>query len=374
MRWKLLRQLTPASKWDPFTPVESGFPSIHLMRWRPSTSVESRFLVAISVSHKLCAPIGNTGGLWYSSHGLMSAKSNSHNDKTNSERRITSRKYCTFNMLMIYVIVSNAYSLFFTLMSLMIMGIVWSPSGFYTPCYIKGVPLGRDKLGNQSTMFIMVLGCFKPPLDMTTTRANVRRNEEDNVDQQAPPQATNDPLEDKVSKVLDFVGVTSVEKAELAAYQLKGVAQVWFNLWKEARPVGMGPIEWERLRSGFIDRFFPLDMREALVLEFINLKQGSMSVKEYALRFTQLSKYAPSIVADSRSRVSKFVSGVSYLVVKACRTTMLIGDMDITCLMNYAQQIEEEKRKGRAMEKKRLRNDDGDSSNVRSDGHGRLRK
>jgi len=43
-----------------------------------------------------------------------------------------------------------------------------------------------------------------------------------------------DPQEfiDQVSKVLDFVGVTSVEKAELAAYQLKGVAQVWFKQWK----------------------------------------------------------------------------------------------------------------------------------------------
>jgi len=65
------------------------------------------------------------------------------------------------------------------------------------------------------------------------------------------------------------------------------------------------------------------------VLEFINFRQGNMSVKEYALRFTQLSKYAPSLVANSRSRMSKFVSGVSDLLVKECRTTMLIGDMDI---------------------------------------------
>uniref|UniRef100_M1DST6 Uncharacterized protein n=1 Tax=Solanum tuberosum TaxID=4113 RepID=M1DST6_SOLTU len=38
---------------------------------------------------------------------------------------------------------------------------------------------------------------------MTTTRANVRRNEEDNIDQEvpphAPPQASIDPLEEKVT-------------------------------------------------------------------------------------------------------------------------------------------------------------------------------
>jgi len=34
---------------------------------------------------------------------------------------------------------------------------------------------------------------------------------------------------DEVFKVLDAMGVTSQEKAELAAYQLKDVAQIWFE-------------------------------------------------------------------------------------------------------------------------------------------------
>jgi len=51
-----------------------------------------------------------------------------------------------------------------------------------------------------------------------------------------------DPQEfiDEVSKVLDFVGVTQVEKAKLVAYQLKDVDQMWFSQWKEARPVESG--------------------------------------------------------------------------------------------------------------------------------------
>jgi len=50
---------------------------------------------------------------------------------------------------------------------------------------------------------------------------------------------------------------------------------------------------------------------------------------------------------------------------------MLVHDMDIARLMTHAQQIEEAKLKGRAREKKWSRNDDGDSSHVRSDRHGR---
>jgi len=72
------------------------------------------------------------------------------------------------------------------------------------------------------------------------------------------------------------------------------------------------------------------------------------------LTFTQLSTYAPSIVADPRSRISKFVLGVSDLVVKECYTAMLVHDMDISRLMFNAQQTEEEKLKGRSREKKGL--------------------
>lgn len=38
---------------------------------------------------------------------------------------------------------------------------------------------------------------------------------------------------DEVYKVLAIMGVRSEEKAELAAYQLKGLAQIWFTQWKE---------------------------------------------------------------------------------------------------------------------------------------------
>ncbi|KAH0669077.1 hypothetical protein KY289_023570 [Solanum tuberosum] len=90
-----------------------------------------------------------------------------------------------------------------------------------------------------------------------------------------------DPQEfiDEVHKILAIMGMRSEDKAELAAYQLKGATQIW----------------------------------EAKLVEFMNLKQGPMSVREYALKFNQLSRYAPHLVADSRSRMNKFVMGVSDL-------------------------------------------------------------
>ncbi|WMV57767.1 hypothetical protein MTR67_051152 [Solanum verrucosum] len=84
---------------------------------------------------------------------------------------------------------------------------------------------------------------------------------------------------EEIYKIVKIMEVTPMEKANLDAYQLK------------------------KLKWAFLDRFFPFEMREAKVLEYINLGQENMSVKEYVLKFTQLSKYAPIIVADSRARI-----------------------------------------------------------------------
>ena len=54
-----------------------------------------------------------------------------------------------------------------------------------------------------------------------------------------------DPQEflDGVYKVLSAMGVTSRVKRELASYQLRVDAQVWYTQWKDNRPVESGPIE-----------------------------------------------------------------------------------------------------------------------------------
>ena len=72
----------------------------------------------------------------------------------------------------------------------------------------------------------------------------------------------------------------------------------------------------------FFSRFFAIELRERKFVEFVNLCQGGMSVKEYSHELTQISKYAPTLVANSRARMNKFVMEVSSLVEEDCRMTM----------------------------------------------------
>lgn len=60
--------------------------------------------------------------------------------------------------------------------------------------------------------------------------------------------------------------------------------------------------------------------------------------------------YAPTMVAENRFRMSKFVFGVSDRVIKEFQTTKLIKELELSRLIVYAQQIEEEKLKKKERE------------------------
>ena len=75
------------------------------------------------------------------------------------------------------------------------------------------------------------------------------------------------------------------------------------------------------------------------MVNFINLCQGGISVREYSLKFSKLSKYAPSLVSDPRDEISHFVTRVSDDLQKEFHSSMIHDNMNISCLMVHAQHV-----------------------------------
>ncbi|WMV08943.1 hypothetical protein MTR67_002328 [Solanum verrucosum] len=66
------------------------------------------------------------------------------------------------------------------------------------------------------------------------------------------PKVGENPQEfvEEIYKILDNMRVTSVEKAELAAYQLKIVSQVWYTQWKNHMPVNKDRVSISKPQGG----------------------------------------------------------------------------------------------------------------------------
>lgn len=62
------------------------------------------------------------------------------------------------------------------------------------------------------------------------------------------------------------------------------------------------------------------------------LGEGHMCMREFSIKFIKLSKYAQFMVADPRVRIRKFISGLSELKSKECKTTILVKEIEISCL------------------------------------------
>ena len=54
---------------------------------------------------------------------------------------------------------------------------------------------------------------------------------------------------------------------------------------KKNKVTDAAPIIWECFSETFLDKFFPLELRETKAREFMNLKQGNMTVQECRIEF-----------------------------------------------------------------------------------------
>ena len=83
----------------------------------------------------------------------------------------------------------------------------------------------------------------------------------------------------QVEKILEAIEITSnATKIGLAAFQLEGESQVWWDWIKISRD--LEAMTWAELHEFFMRKYFPTTARHAKAWEFLELKQGSMTMME----------------------------------------------------------------------------------------------
>ena len=129
----------------------------------------------------------------------------------------------------------------------------------------------------------------------------------------------------QVEKVLEAMKITSdTTKIRLAAFQLEGEAQVRWNWAKTSRD--LETMTWTGFHELFMSKYFSATARHEKAQELLELRQGTMTMMEYVVRFTELARFSDDYVATDMAKVRRFENGLELsiwgkIVGLRCKTT-----------------------------------------------------
>ena len=96
---------------------------------------------------------------------------------------------------------------------------------------------------------------------------------------------------------------------------------------------------WGEFHDLFMGKYFPATATHAKAQEFLELKQGAMTVIEYVARFTELARFADNYVATDLAKVKRFENGLR-LSIRGMIVGLRLQDMD--SMVRTAMTIERE--------------------------------
>ena len=127
----------------------------------------------------------------------------------------------------------------------------------------------------------------------------------------------------QIENVLEAMEITSnATRIRLAAFQLEGEAQVWWKWARTSRDLEV--MTWAEFQELFMSKYFP---EIAKAQEFLELKQGAMTVMDNVARFTELARFADDYVATNLAKVRRFENGMK-LSIRARIVGLRLQDMD----------------------------------------------
>ena len=96
---------------------------------------------------------------------------------------------------------------------------------------------------------------------------------------------------------------------------------------------------WAEFHKLFMGKYLLTTARHAKAWEFLDLKQGAMTVIEYVARFTELAHFADDYVATNLAKVRRFENGLR-LSIQGRIVGLRLQDMD--SMVGTAMSIERE--------------------------------
>ena len=119
---------------------------------------------------------------------------------------------------------------------------------------------------------------------------------------------STDPLEaeewlSSIETILDFMELSDRERVMCATYMLKKDARHWWGSVKLRRNVDN--MTWGEFVEEFNQKYYNPTALRAQQNEFLNIKQGNMTVVDAVRKFEQLARLFPSLANTEEERLGE---------------------------------------------------------------------
>jgi len=107
-----------------------------------------------------------------------------------------------------------------------------------------------------------------------------------------------------------FLNMTDEQKVRFATQQLLGSMSAWWDMFNAMQQPNHR-VTWQEFTKTFREFYIPTSVLNRKLTEFLDLRQGSMSVMDYVNKFDHLSQYAGTHVDRAEKMRDRFYRGLS---------------------------------------------------------------
>src|ERR1051325_9735184 len=123
----------------------------------------------------------------------------------------------------------------------------------------------------------------------------------------------------EIERIFRVMDCTLVQKICYGTHKLSKEGDDWWVETRQRLEVAGEEVTWEVFRREFLRKYYPEDVRGKKEIEFLTLRQGNMSITDYAAKFIEMAKFYPHFDGEGAefSKCIKFENGLHPEIKKA---------------------------------------------------------
>lgn len=114
-----------------------------------------------------------------------------------------------------------------------------------------------------------------------------------------------------MEKYMDASVMTPEDRIIYVAFQLKGLADDWWEGVRAAWTPALGPFTWDVFVTQFTRKYYPTSFKEKMDVALRNIKQGGKTVDEYKTEFSKIVHFVDHIKRNECEKARRFFEGLN---------------------------------------------------------------